>query len=807
MKIWRHELKLALAALLRVPGFALTVIMTLAITLGALICIFSLNNLLLVKPLPYPNAERLLVVNQTFVFEGEVDTGSQTVPGMLLWYQQQSQLSQMALLLDSSLNIVSHPDQPNINVNYVTHEYFSLLQPAMHLGRPMGADEGFNRQQPVAVLSYHSWLTWYGGKMDIIGSKTRLGDVSYKIIGVTAKDFFPPKISRSDGNTVWLPWDFQPMDTKSWGRQMSSLMGLGMLKDGVSMAQATAAMSQLINDEYQTTEVAEANEATSAALLPIKQVILGDSRQIALLLLGGVVGLLLIATTNVTNLFLSRAAQKQRTMAIQAALGAKPAQLFTSMFAESLLLCGVAGLLGLLVAGWGFILLQELAARQLPRMAELGLDVTTVIFTVLMVFTLAAVFAKLSSRVINYDKLQAQLQSSGKGSGLQISSRTRNILIATQVTLATVLLVAASVVVQQAVSTAIHPLGFNEKQVLHFRLDRPKGYEGEAALNVLTTQIKNRLIEMPQVLQATRSLVPAIYRGRLRRDLQDMDSQRLGAFGLNQVDPNYFDLLELPLLQGSTFTAYNNDEQEPDEIIISQSMAHYLAPQLTSDGNMVGKFVHEGDLVVKVVGVVKDYYNPVQTKPEDYRRYYRPFSASWLLGFDIKLAEGAELSKQTLLQLLHEIDPKLRILSLLSHSERHQNLIYRHKLAAGLTIVLGILALILAAAGIYGVLNYSTQMRRYELGIHLALGAKTGLLMKMVLKESFRPVLQGLVSSAVVVMAIYFVAWQWFAMTIPLDIVTILIALCIMLAVACLACYLPVKKVIMDDPVKALRNE
>lgn len=175
-------------------------------------------------------------------------------------------------------------------------------------------------------------------------------------------------------------------------------------------------------------------------------------------LLAGAIGLILIATTNVTNLFLSRAAEKQNTMAIQAALGAKPRHLFVSMFAESFILCFVAGCLGLLVAGWGFVLLEELASQQLPRISELGLDGPTLVFSGLMTLLLAMVFAKLSSRVVDYQQLQTLLQSSGKGTGLQISKRIRHLLIGTQITLVTLLVLGTSHVIEEAVSVITHPL-------------------------------------------------------------------------------------------------------------------------------------------------------------------------------------------------------------------------------------------------------------------------------------------------------------------------------------------------------------
>ncbi|NQZ10370.1 MAG: ABC transporter permease, partial [Algicola sp.] len=488
------------------------------------------------------------------------------------------------------------------------------------------------------------------------------------------------------------------------------------------------------------------------------------------------------------------------------------------MFAESLILCTIAGLLGLLVAGWGFVLVQELAAEQLPRINELGLDLPTLVFAVVVVVGLAAVFAKLSSAVVNYDQLQTQLQSSGKGSGLQISSRTRNVLIATQITLATVLLAGSSAVIQQSVGTVIHPLGFNDEQVVFLRLAKPKGYEKQE-IPPLTRLIRDKIAQLPQVEHRARAVGPPIYGGRFRRTLNDRDQQRLGNFSVNHVDSNYFDLLEIPLLQGRNFTSYSSADSLPNEIIVSESLALFLQSKVLKNkglqeqvvapnGTVIGRFFNEGtERTYQVVGIVADYFNPGQVSSEDVRRYYRPNASTRYFGFEIKLKPGVDLSKQTIIKLLQQIDPKLRMTYMLSHSERHQTLIYHHKLAAGLTILLSLLALVLAAAGIYGVLNYSTQMRRYELGIHLALGAKTHTVQNMVLKESLKPVLQGLGLSAVLVLLGYLLAKQQFSTILQPDVFSMGATLVIMLAVAFTACYLPVKKVIMDDPIKALRNE
>jgi len=805
----KNELSLAKSALLRVPGFSVTVIGTLAITLGALICIFTLNHMLLVKSLPYPDAENLLVLQHTYTEDGVDYSGAQTAPGMISLYKKQKVFAEMALMRDQKLLIADHPERPNSLVNFITPEYFSLLKPKMHLGRTINEKEGFDRHQAVTVLSYDVWKKWYNSDKDIVGSKTMLGNVSFKIIGVTAPQFSAPANRYNQAIEFWVPWDYQRLDVNNWGVMTRGLTALIKLKSGISEQQAIASLSPVLNDGYQASGNALKGYTAEITLTSLKDIIVGDSTKIALLLLSGVVALLLIATSNVTNLFLSRAAEKQRTMAIQAAMGAKPAHLFTSMFAESLLLCTTAGLLGLLVAGWGFVLLAELASTQLPRIAELNIDSVTLLFTTFIVLLLSIIFAKLSSNVVKYDDLKTQLQSSGKGSGLQISKKIRNALIITQVTLASLLLVGTSVVIEKALSTILHPLGFNEKDVSYLRVARPKGFEGYAEqnlieLNLLTLNIKKALNHLPEVIQVSRSLEPIIEIGSFNMSLEDVDGKRLGSFNANMVDHNYFDLIELPLVKGNFFAEQKDPRYFITEIIISEALAKHLFPNKDPLGEILQI---QATQPLKVVGVVKDYYTPGRGSDYSYQRYYLPYAVFSDLGFDIKLKQGATLDKKALLPLLHAIDPKLRIQELSSHSEMHATLIYKHKLTAGITIVLALLALLLAAAGIYGVLNYSTQMRRYELGIHLAMGAKTHRIKNMVIKESIQPIFYGIVVSTVLTVLLYLVTRQFMTEELEFNVIAILSTLPIMILVSFIACYLPVNKVVNEDPVKALRNE
>lgn len=809
IRSFKFELFLAKSTLLKVPGFSSIVISTLAITLGALICIFSLTHVLIVKSLPYPNSNNLMVAHQSYTdTTGSQFTGVQSAPGMLLWYKKQNVFENFALVYDEKQLITQHTEQPNALINFVTPEYFELLKPRMYLGRFITPQEGIGAHQAVVVLNFDTWKKWYQSDPNIIGKKTMIGHVSYKIIGVTDKQFIAPAIRNNTAPDFWVPWDYQGLDIDNWSVKTGALTGLGLLKPSVSISQANAQLGAQLNKNFIASENVEQGDTAGASVIPLKSIIVGDSSRVALLLLCGVIGLLLIAATNVTNLFLSRAAQKQRTMAIQAALGAKPSDLFIAMFAESFMLCTIAGALGLLVASWGFVLLEELAARQLPRISELGIDSTTLLFTLFSVTLLALIFAKLSSRIVNYNTLQGQLQSSGKGSGLQVSKRTRDFLIAIQVALATLLLTGAAIVMERALATVLHPLGYNSEDIYYLRIDRPKGasYSPDSLveMNLLTLSIKQAIEKLPHVRQASRSIAPVIFKGANSMSLENRNSKRVGNFAFNMVDHNYFDVIELPIVKGNTFSEQKDPRYNISEIILSESLAKTLVP----DGDAIGKvFQIQATQPLKVVGIAKDYYRPGMENDSGYQRYYMPYAAFEDFGFDIKLAQGAALTREELLPLLTKLNPKLRIRKIISHEQQHADLIYRHKLTAGLTIVMSLLSLLLAAAGIYGVLNYSTQMRRYELGIHLSLGAKTQYVRNMVMKESILPVIFGMLTSVMIAMTLFLIAKQHVDFNLNVNYLSIFSVIPIMLAVSYVACFVPIQSIINQDPIKALRSE
>ncbi|TMP82329.1 hypothetical protein CWB73_05215 [Pseudoalteromonas phenolica] len=795
----KEEFKLSASSLLRLPGFSLTVITTLAVTLAALAVVLNINYLVLTKPLPYPNADKLLVTDQSETINGETQYGFQILSAQYHIYRDEQYIDQMALLSLFGAKLRDLPNTPYLRGVRVTPEYFTMLDVPMHLGRAFNQQETINDKQRVVVLSFGAWQTHFGGDPQVIGSYTTLGNNKYQIIGVTASHFNAPEIFGNFPMDAWFSFDQEISRLNNWGSISGGVNGIAILKDGVSIDQANSALGEQINHLYQSRDDVAANTSIGTRFVPIKQKIVADSGEMALLLLAGVITLLFIAVTNICNLFLSRAVQKKRIMAIQAALGAKTQHIYLGMFSEALLLCLFACVFGLLIAGWSMVWLASDLQYMFPRMQHLTLDPVTISASVIVSVFISIVMAKLASQQVPYKQLNQTLQSSGKGTGAQISSLTRNALVALQVGLATALLLGASTVLSPAINKLVKDVGFNANNVNYLRVDTGNLNEG---FHDVAQQVKSQLKSLPQVEGVALTRASPLHMG-WENYLYDESNEMLGIVSVGFVDENNFDLLGIPMLEGRTFSRFQDAQNVPQEIIISKALAERLFKSESAIGQTLQATPNEP---LTVVGVVGNIYVLDSNRDRYFEeRYYLPFEAGSRLAMTIK--HTGQLSKVQLVEVLKGVNPRLSVSYYQTLEHMLTVRLRAPKLVAILTISLIALALILAAAGIYGVLSYSVQMRRYELGIHLSLGAHTGHVIRMVLMQSMKPVLLGILIGSVLSYIGYLVGTRFLSMHITGEITVLLFAIPIIVGISTLACYLPVCSVVRADPLKSLRNE
>ena len=811
--ILRH--KQAWASLKKKPGFILTVLLTMGITLGALLCVVTLNYLLLVEPLPYPEQDRLFVAEHKLIGpEKETKAIAFTYPGLVHLYKSKEAFEKASIMAYSQDVIVSHPSQPLVNTAYVTPELHQILASPMAMGRMFEASEAMDTNNPVAMLSYNTWKKEFSGSADILEQKINLSGISYRIIGVLAENFVEAELDGIGRETqVWMPWDYNQTGERgrqSFGNISGTLNFLGQLKEGVSQSQAQQLLSPLVSDRWQEGVIEmDFFKGWSVVMLvtPVKEVMLGDSESIAVMLLAGVMGLVLIACANISNLFMARTAEKQRQMAIQAAIGATKKHLFQAMLAETGLLMFMSIILALVLAQIGFFVMQEHFEQILPRVNELSFNPITFGSAVLVTVVFALFFAKLSTWMVDYRSLNTTLQSSGKGSGLQVSKKVRQVLIASQVALATVLVFANFSLLKDAVKTINAPIGFTTTNISTLVLNfASTDFPTQEERLPIMAEIKEKLEALPQVESISQS--PSPLDGWGVRALTDVVSKERYTPFLNGVSHTYFGMIKQPLVQGDNFTLVDRQDRN-NVMIVNQS----FAKQLKADGDVIGmKISVGGPDPFKIIGIVKDIAIPNATPTGSDNadagvpRVYTP-NGLGSQRFMVKVKPGMSVSREQLGKLLSDVDSRYSVYSFDAADDILTKSLFVEITTAVTTAVLASLVFLLAGIGLYGILSYGTQLRRFELGARMAIGATRKHLVSMIISDNTKAVLIGFVGSVVLFALAYiglseyiqpFLNWQ----VLPMIVATIVLIMLVTL----FACYWPLRQYINKPAIFSLRG-
>ncbi len=807
--------KQAWASLKKKPGFVLTVLMTMGITLGALLCAVTLNYLLLVEPLPYPEQERLFVAEHVLLGAEKESKGvAFTYPGLVHLYKSKVAFEQAAMMSYGQDVIISHNSQPLVNTAYVTPELHQILASPMAIGRFFEASEAMGTSNPVAILSYSTWQKEFNASKDILDQKINLSGVSYSIVGVLAENFVEPELAETGREThVWMPWDYNHTgegQRQSFGNISGNLKFIGQLKNGISQSQAEQLLTPLVSDRWQE-GVMEIDFfkgwSIDIRIRSVKEVVIGKSESIAIMLLAGVVGLVLIACANISNLFMSRTAEKQRQMAIQAAIGATKKHLFKAMFAETSLLMFMSIIIALILAKVGFYIMQQYLAEVLPRVNELSFTPITFGSAIIVTLIFALFFAKLSTRMINYRALNTTLQSSGKGSGLQVSKKTRQVLIASQVALATVLVFANFSLLKDAVKTINAPIGFNTENIstLILNFSSTNFPTNEESIPIMA-EIMEKLTALPEVESLSQGRTPL--GGYSVRALTNVANNERYTPYFKGVDHKYFDMIGQPLVQGDNFTLTHRRDGV-NVMIVNQA----FAKQLKADGDVLGMQISTGrPEPFKVIAIVKDISIPGVTAIDNDNvtdgvpRVYIPNRLGGQ-SFILKLKSGQSVSRQQLAKLLAEVDSRYSVFSFNSDAEILTRSLFAEITTAVTTAVLASLVFLLAGIGLYGILSYGTQLRRFELGARMAIGAKRKHLILLIISDNSKAVLAGFVGSILLFAIAYiglseyiqpFLNWQVLPM--------VLASLVLIVLVTLFACYWPLRQYINQPAIHTLRG-
>ncbi len=665
-------------------------------------------------------------------------------------YQQHADLVESQALVAFEQTVIRNlPDSPEVNIGYVTPEYLSLLRSPLALGRHFSPDEGLHQQLAVTVISERLWQHLFQRSPEVIGKTLQLGAVSFRIIGVTSADFTEPAVIAPGQHTdLWLPWDFNPtwqLYKNWWGALAPDHHLLVKLRPGQQAAAVAQQLSTALNQRFkqETANSAYAQHFQQSSirieLQPLAGAIRGDSAKPALLMLGGALLLLLIASGNISNLLLARAANQQQRLAIQLALGAQQRHLNQQFLAELAVLLSGSIALALVVAQAGIWGLQHIATAHLPRLPELNLYNPSLLLALLLMLLLCWLLAWLLSHQLNIRTLQQYLQHSGKGTGVQVAKNIRQWLLASQSALTVLLLVVCLQLLFAAGQQLQQPPGFQTRGIERIVLSHLDPAGKPPALAELLA-IRQQLSEQPQVMAA--SLASSTLIQFNQQSVQDSLSHSLHSVDSIALESSYVDANYLPLLQArlSAGRHFSDAEliQSAAVVLINQTAARALEP----DGNALDKFYYfNGDTRVQVIGIVQDFSLPAQTDPP----------RLWLADFfhftpDLLLQYRADsrLNAIELNQLLAKISPDYKVQSIEPLTQLQARALFLPRLTLWLALSLALLSCSLAAIGIYGVVSYSVQLRRFELGVRMAIGARPVTVFLHILKDNLTPVVIGL---------------------------------------------------------------
>jgi predicted permease len=797
-----YLLKQAWASLKGKPGFVSAVVTTMSLTMGALLCVLTLAYLLLVSPLPYPESDSLYTVEHDLIGKsGDIEGTDFTYPNLMHLYAKQAAFSDLALMYYDADVLISRPSHPTLPISFVTPEWFSLLTVDMAMGRSFESTEALNTYNPVAVLSYHTWKTEFALDADILSKKVTFGVVSYRIVGVMGEKFIEPQIyGVGNKSEVFLPWDYNsisPSERKKWGNDDGGLMVLGKLKSDYWPVQIEQKLAALVSDNWQQQVAGQQffnGWSIGIKLHSLESVVLSNSQNTVYLLIAGVIGLVLIACTNIANLFMSRTVERSRQIAICAAIGASRKQIFKTLLAESALLMGLSTFIALYIASLGFKGMQLFLNHYLPRIDELSLHFSTLACAFILMVGFALFFAYLGMRMIDYRALNQSMQSSGKGAGIQVPKKLRQGLVLCQIAIVTALVFINTVLFNEAFSTINRPSGFETQDTSFLVLSLPSVNETQrAGLVAQVSDVKNKLAALPQVEDISQSMAPMPF---FTLALSRLSGEERYSVKAKDVDHAYFQLIKQPLMEGNYFSAA--DIKDDNNVMIINDV---FAKQLAPNSSAIGLIFDNG---ATIVGVVKGILVPGEDNIPP--RFY--FTASPARNmFLVKTQVGQSITREQVVNVLQQVSNELKLFSLSSLDSRRIERLFGQYTTAVTSGALAVITFLLAGLGLYGILSYSTQMRRFEIGTRLAIGAKRSDVVKLIVIDNASMILLGMLTSVLVLLALYLGFNDSLQPYLSSDLaLSFVLTIASITLLSLFACYWPLRKYINHPAIHSLRG-
>lgn len=797
-----NDLKFAIRQLFKNPGFTTVAVLTLALGIGANTAIFSFVNAILLRPLPYHDPDRLVMVFETRETDG---SSKEPVAAPMLgeWRRQSSMFEELAARGGDSFNLSGRGQAEALTGARVSANMFSLLGLRPALGRDFLPEEETYGKHHVVLLSHELWQRRFGGDTGIIGQTILLNSEPSTVVGVMpAQTGFP-----ESGTEVWTPLAFAPDFLRQ--RHNHSFLVYGRLKPGVTLAQARAEMDGI----SKRLAAADAeNKGWGAAVYPYREILVGDLRRTLLVLLGAVGLVLLIGCANVANLLLARASARAREFAVRTALGAGRWQIVRQLLTESTVLAVAGGLGGLLAAFAGLQLLLRLAPSALLKITDsVSLDGRVIAFTALATLMTAVLFGLAPALRAANPALSFALTESARGTSSLRRQRLRSGLVVAEVALSLTLLVGAGLLIRSFAKVVSKPSGFIPEHVVTMTISLPdQQYSQQSQREQFFGQLHDRVKSIPGVESAGLVLGMPLAENLMGMavgipDAPAPEPGEVRAAGYAQISPDYFRTLGIPFVLGRDFAAQDR-AGSPDVLVVDETFVR----KFRLGTNILGRRVDLGDGAkgAEIIGVVKDVRRASleQTPGGEMYRAYR--QNCWgTLSLVVRTArEPADLTRAVRVEL-DALDKELPIENVRTMSQLVASSVAQRRLSAQLLGVFACTALGLAALGLYGVLAYNVTQRTREIGVRMALGAHRGDVQGLVVTQGMRLVLIGIALGSAAAFALSRLLRTMLFETEPGDPITFVAVSGLLCFVAFLACWLPARRAARVDPMEALRAE
>jgi putative ABC transport system permease protein len=817
MKNFLADLRFGARMLRKSPGFAVTTIAVLALGIGANAAVFSVVDAVLLRSLPMREPERVVMLwEKNPALGGSI--GERLPPAyttFLEWQRQATQFDGIAGFEDANFNLTSGPEPQRIEGARASPNIFTLFGVKFALGTSFDAAATDPAKTHVAVLTDSFFHSHFGGQRNVLGQTLTLNDVVYTIVGVLPPEFHLPAGREGQDQhspKLWVPYDETATQNQVEAKRRK-MQVYGRLREGVSLAQARAEMDGIAKRlaEQDPTQ----NAGFGVSVFPVSVENLGqDLRRNLLVMLAAVGFVLLIACANIANLMLTRAAARQKEMAIRKALGAGGGRLVSQLLAESLLLSGIGAALGLGLAHFGIKALTALRPAGITRPEDIQLNLTVLLFTMALSIAAGVFFGIMPALQAVRADVNAFLNQTRGAHASSASSRMRRVLVVAEVALACVLLVGAGFMVKSMVAVLSVDPGFRADHLLTMKFSMPASrYANEAQIAAFCRQIEEKILAMGGVKSASFSDGLPLTRIRLTRFV--LDGQAPPARGSEPTadmrgifSPGYFDTVGIRLLAGRNFTAEELQTKAP-VLVMNQTLAKKLWPNDEAVGQHLRNVPSKPDtppIVSTVIGVVADTHQEgleSKTRPE----ITKPMVDFTQLTLAVRAAGDPETLVTAVKSQVWSVDKNLPLFEVRTMEQILDEDTSQRRFQSFVMSVFAGLALVLASIGLFGVLASLVGQRTQEIGIRMALGAQSKDVLRMVVGEGFRMVLLGVVIGIGAGVALSRYLSSLFFGVSPANPATYLEVAFLMLGVALVACLLPAWRAIRVNPMVALRYE